>query len=297
MKQFTPLLFTFLLLLNCSEKETPDIIPSGNEKISLKIDDDYYVVKGAVTVIYYQQYLTIETDSLVPLEDGESRFYFKLYGNTDGSDKFEFLKDIYFQLREYSNTGSTSLLPDNGHVKFTEFDTLSRNISGTFSASLEAPDGSISYTLSEGKFNSLDIMQLYCEPYHSTYKHDTTSIYNRWGLVGISDEEGNFDYPPCNSKPQINIYPKTEDPDFENFRGTDSSNSFIGQASFDEENQTFTIGDVVSTLSFTSLWNSDYDRKFWNILLEENARYQFSSTELIIINDDSDLKMVFVPVE
>ena len=40
-------------------------------------------------------------------------------------------------------------------------------------------------------------------------------------IIGFSPKNGNFDYPPCNSIPTLTIYPESDDPTFENFKGND----------------------------------------------------------------------------
>tara|TARA_Y100000310_G_scaffold343032_1_gene448837 strand:+ start:6305 stop:7165 length:861 start_codon:yes stop_codon:yes gene_type:complete len=286
--------------MNCSEKDTPVTTPTGNEKLSFKIDDQYYVSSRDESVIYYEQSLFIDSDSLIPLEDGDIWFDFRFIGQTDGSINQEFASSGYFYLEEYSTKhGVRTLYPVAGQQQgfFTKFDTITGSISGTFGGLLETDDKSETFQISNGVFNDLKITKLYCEPEYPLYQHDSTSLYNKWALVGIRNKNGNFDYPPCNSIPTLTIYPESDDPTFENFKGNDSSNSFIGNAEINEIEQTITIGELRSTLALVSWWNSAFDAKFMDFLYEETVSYQYSSTELIFTKENSDKELVFVAIE
>ncbi len=299
----SPLIMLIGLLIltfsGCKEEtEIPNPL-SGNEQISMKFDGKYAAQDSGSSVIYYNQYLSINSFSITGFRDNFLHYSFEFNGMYDGTLNVNLINELSLTFREidYTNVRFTNFTPTDGHFIITEFDSINNSVSGEFEMTLENDEHTRKIEIKEGKLQDLPFAEIFCQPNWPVFTHDSTSIYNKWGLVGIRDEDGNMDYPPCDSSPFIIITPPSKNEDYENIQGSNSSNGFWGKASIDEENQTITVGELISTLSFTSLWNSDYDRKFMRILNDATIHYQFSDSKLIITKENSDLELVFVPVE
>ena len=283
----------FFLAIGCSEKESPEPSPfTGDELISLKFNDQYLVANSGVQVSYYKNVLDIYTDSIYSINGYMELYQFHLYGSaSQGINNVTQNLHLDFTQRAPDGflTQYTSVI---GQVTFDEYDTDGGEISGSFNITVEDVNENTIFELSEGSFNNLKTINLFCEP-EITYKsYDTLSIYGDWQLAGILTNTNELIYPPCGSNPTLSVVQQPND----NVRATGTVNGAFWTAIIDLENQTIVTGRTTATLAYDNPWGNDFEKLYFGGLSESSLEYYFTPNELVITNQQND-QMSFVPIE
>lgn len=288
-----------LTLFSCNSENTEDVPHPENMQFSALINNKYFAPDNNVSGLYYERVLKFNAHDSVD-RDGEAERYwiqFELKEPRIGINHIDNLNNTSTaRLWHWTGSSGGATGATSGEVILTEFDTISRSFTGTFHFEIDYPEQSVHYSITEGKFNNIEIRKTYCEPDYILKSPDSISLFNAWWVVGFTNDDESISNPPCDYYGRLKFTPDSLDKKGIRIEGS-YVNSFNIYSDPIDSNR-FIIGSFATTRIGVAIpWVSKFESAFFNFLKDDTITYQIKNDQLILGNSESTSKLVLTTIE
>jgi hypothetical protein len=286
-------------LLSCNSEKTKIVPCPDNEQFSALMNDKCFASDRKVTGTYYKKKLKFNALDSVISNGVLERFLieFDLKNTAIGMNNIDNQNSTSnAALRHWSGDSFSAYGAASGEVVLTKFDTIAGRFSGTFNFEIDRPEHGIHYSITEGKFNNIEIRKNYCDPDYILKSPDSISLFNYWWVVGFTNEDESISDPPCDYYGRLKFTP-----DPLNKQGIRIEGGYVNSfKTYSEpiDSNRFYIGFFPATrIGIAIPWVSKFESEYFNFLRDDTITYRITNDQLILSNTKTTSKLVLTTIE